>query len=84
MSKALFNLSGYRDSNPGPPTPEAGALTGLRYTPNEFRVRTWPRATSVQTRCKDNKIYVKNATVREKIYSTIRRNRSAAGASRIA
>ena len=26
-------LSGYRDSNPGPPTPEAGALTGLRYTP---------------------------------------------------
>ena len=36
MSKALFNLSGYRDSNPGPPTPEAGALTGLRYTPNNF------------------------------------------------
>ena len=30
---SLFCLSGYRDSNPGPPTPEAGALTGLRYTP---------------------------------------------------
>ena len=29
-------LSGYRDSNPGLPTPEAGALTGLRYTPNEL------------------------------------------------
>lgn len=31
--RSLFCLSGYRDSNPGPPTPEAGALTGLRYTP---------------------------------------------------
>ena len=31
-----FNLSGYRDSNPGPPTPEAGALTGLRYTPRQI------------------------------------------------
>ena len=28
-----LSLSGYRDSNPGLPTPEAGALTGLRYTP---------------------------------------------------
>ena len=28
--------SGYRDSNPGPPTPEAGALTGLRYTPRQI------------------------------------------------
>ena len=34
-----FNLSGYRDSNPGPPTPEAGALTGLRYTPYRFGCR---------------------------------------------
>ena len=25
--------SGYRDSNPGPPAPKAGALTGLRYIP---------------------------------------------------
>ena len=29
----LFNLSGYQDSNLGPPAPKAGALTGLRYTP---------------------------------------------------
>ena len=29
-------LSGYRDSNSGPPTPEAGALTGLRYIPIAF------------------------------------------------
>ena len=29
---ALF-LSGYQDSNLGPPGPKPGALTGLRYTP---------------------------------------------------
>ena len=28
-----FSLSGYQDSNLGPPAPKAGALTGLRYTP---------------------------------------------------
>ena len=27
-------LSGYQDSNLGPPAPKAGALTGLCYTPN--------------------------------------------------
>ena len=27
------SLSGYLDSNQGPPAPKAGALTGLRYTP---------------------------------------------------
>ena len=27
------SLSGYQDSNLGPPAPKAGALTGLRYTP---------------------------------------------------
>ena len=32
-------VSGYRDSNPGLPTPEAGALTGLRYTPNSRKLR---------------------------------------------
>ena len=32
-------MSGYRDSNPGPPTPEAGALTGLRYIPNIGHIR---------------------------------------------
>ena len=30
----FFLVSGYRDSNAGPPAPKAGALTGLRYTPN--------------------------------------------------
>ncbi len=29
-------VSGYQDSNLGPPAPKAGALTGLRYTPNLF------------------------------------------------
>ena len=27
-------MSGYQDSNLGPPAPKAGALTGLCYTPN--------------------------------------------------
>ena len=27
------NVSGYQDSNLGPPAPKAGALTGLRYIP---------------------------------------------------
>ncbi len=29
-------LSGYQDSNLGPPAPKAGALAGLRYTPNNL------------------------------------------------
>ncbi len=29
-------LSGYQDSNLGPPAPKAGALTGLRYIPNNI------------------------------------------------
>lgn len=41
-------VSGYRDSNSGPPTPEAGALTGLRYIP-------------IKKRCKDtNKFIIYN------------------------
>ena len=32
----IFCLSGYRDSNAGPPAPKAGALTGLRYTPKSL------------------------------------------------
>ena len=32
---SLYSLSGYQDSNLGPPAPKAGALTGLRYTPKE-------------------------------------------------
>jgi hypothetical protein len=30
---ASLSMSGYQDSNLGPPAPKAGALTGLRYTP---------------------------------------------------
>ena len=30
-------LSGYLDSNQGPPAPKAGALTGLRYTPKALK-----------------------------------------------
>ncbi len=30
----LFRLSGWQDSNLRPPAPKAGAMTGLRYTPN--------------------------------------------------
>ena len=35
ISRITFILksSGYQDSNLGPPAPKAGALTGLRYTP---------------------------------------------------
>ena len=36
-------MSGYQDSNLGPPAPKAGALTGLRYTPKAV--------CKVQTRC---------------------------------
>ena len=32
----FLKLSGYQDSNLGPPAPKAGALTGLRYTPNDL------------------------------------------------
>ncbi len=30
----LFIMSGWQDSNLRPPAPKAGAITGLRYTPN--------------------------------------------------
>ena len=33
LLQVLFSVSGYQDSNLGPPAPKAGALTGLRYTP---------------------------------------------------
>ncbi len=36
FSLLLLLLSGYQDSNLGPPAPKAGALTGLRYIPNHF------------------------------------------------
>ena len=35
----LGSLSGYQDSNLGPPAPKAGALTGLRYTPKTLHPR---------------------------------------------
>ena len=42
-------LSGQRDSNPRPPAPKAGALTGLRYTPN---------ALFLKSECKGRKYFV--------------------------
>ena len=36
----LLKLSGYQDSNLGPPAPKAGALTGLRYTPKANRIKS--------------------------------------------
>ena len=32
-------MSGYQDSNLGPPAPKAGALTGLRYIPSNYLFR---------------------------------------------
>ena len=32
----LFKWSGWQDSNLRPPAPKAGAITGLRYTPNRL------------------------------------------------
>ena len=33
-------MSGYQDSNLGPPAPKAGALTGLRYIPNLYFINS--------------------------------------------
>ena len=33
----MKNLSGYSDSNGGPPAPKAGALSQLRHTPNPLK-----------------------------------------------
>ena len=38
--KGFTPLSGYQDSNLGPPAPKAGALTGLRYTPNTLLLKS--------------------------------------------
>ena len=43
-------MSGYQDSNLGPPAPKAGALTGLRYTPLIDSI-------SIVLRCKDTKYF---------------------------
>ena len=37
-------LSGYQDSNLGPPAPKAGALTGLRYIPIAMYERCFSKA----------------------------------------
>ena len=40
ISTALLSvMSGYQDSNLGPPAPKAGALTGLRYIPIVLSIR---------------------------------------------
>ena len=41
LAEKSFTLSGYQDSNLGPPAPKAGALTGLRYTPKAFFVQKY-------------------------------------------
>ena len=46
-------LSGWQDSNLRPPAPKAGAITGLRYTPNwlslilEFSLNTQNRGANI-------------------------------------
>ena len=45
-------MSGYWDSNPGPPTPEAGALTGLRYIPKYLT--TLPTTTKLHFQLQQN------------------------------
>ena len=37
--RLVFVGSGWQDSNLRPPAPKAGAITGLRYTPNNFGVQ---------------------------------------------
>ena len=38
VNQWFLSLSGRRDSNPRPPAPKAGALTGLRYAPLQIRL----------------------------------------------
>ena len=53
----LGSLSGYQDSNLGPPAPKAGALTGLRYTPN---------AVFLKKRCKVTTFFCTYKTLAQK------------------
>ena len=39
----VLKLSGWQDSNLRPPAPKAGAMTGLRYTPQQFYEFQWVR-----------------------------------------
>ncbi len=41
-------MSGYQDSNLGPPAPKAGALTGLRYTPSFSHLIAIPSGIAMQ------------------------------------
>jgi hypothetical protein len=50
--KAAFQFpSGRRDLNPGPPAPEAGALTGLRYAPSYGQAHGCAFFTHVPLQC---------------------------------
>ena len=49
-------MSGRLDSNQRPPTPEAGALTGLRYTPNCFECPYHSRAHKDKSKIRNVKI----------------------------
>ena len=59
----LSTLSGYQDSNLGPPAPKAGALTGLRYTPNANWIS--------QKRCKFTTIFYTDKLFKEKFEKKI-------------
>lgn len=57
---SLSFLSGRLDSNQRPPTPEAGALTGLRYTPNKTPILV--RAHKDTPKNRNNQIIRKKTT----------------------
>ena len=57
---SLSYLSGRLDSNQRPPTPEAGALTGLRYTPNKTPILV--RAHKDTPKNRNNQIIRKKTT----------------------
>jgi hypothetical protein len=42
-------MSGWQDSNLRPPAPKAGAMTGLRYTPNrKYNILSWTKMSGWQ------------------------------------
>ena len=64
------SLSGYQDSNLGPPAPKAGALTGLRYTPNDKFIGL---LTFSRKRCKGTTIFLTTKTFQRKFYIKIKK-----------
>ena len=64
-------MSGYQDSNLGPPAPKAGALTGLRYIPNNKFIGL---LTFSRKRCKGTTIFLTTKTFRRKFYIKIKKN----------